>query len=133
MERRALRINARFRIRLKDRGDPMSRGFGFAALGLLVLASGAAAAHGGGLNADGCHNNRKTGDYHCHRKPAASARSASLAPAQRARGNAAANRDAAVFYRNCSEAHAAGATPVRRGDPGYGSHLDRDNDGSGCE
>ena len=23
-------------------------------------------AHGGGLNADGCHNNRKTGDYHCH-------------------------------------------------------------------
>ena len=24
-------------------------------------------AHGGGLNADGCHNNRSTGDYHCHR------------------------------------------------------------------
>ena len=23
--------------------------------------------HGGGLNAEGCHNNRKTGDYHCHR------------------------------------------------------------------
>ncbi|HSM53572.1 MAG TPA: excalibur calcium-binding domain-containing protein [Erythrobacter sp.] len=111
----------------------MSRGFGFAALGLLVLASAAAAAHGGGLNAEGCHNNRKTGDYHCHRKPAASAPAASLAPAQRALGNAAANRGAAVFYRNCSEARAAGATPVRRGDPGYGSHLDRDNDGSGCE
>lgn len=26
-------------------------------------------AHGGGLNADGCHNNRRTGDYHCHRAP----------------------------------------------------------------
>lgn len=26
----------------------------------------AAHAHGGGLNAEGCHNNRKTGDYHCH-------------------------------------------------------------------
>ncbi len=26
-------------------------------------------AHGGGLNADGCHNNRKTGDYHCHKSP----------------------------------------------------------------
>lgn len=26
-------------------------------------------AHGGGLNRDGCHNNHKTGDYHCHRKP----------------------------------------------------------------
>ncbi len=28
-------------------------------------------AHGGGLNAEGCHNNRKTGDYHCHRAPVA--------------------------------------------------------------
>ena len=26
-------------------------------------------AHGGGLDKDGCHNNRKTGDYHCHRSP----------------------------------------------------------------
>ena len=26
-----------------------------------------AAAHSGGLNAEGCHNNRKTGGYHCHR------------------------------------------------------------------
>jgi hypothetical protein len=24
-------------------------------------------AHGGGLNKQGCHNNKKTGDYHCHR------------------------------------------------------------------
>jgi len=24
-------------------------------------------AHSGGLNSEGCHNNRKTGDYHCHR------------------------------------------------------------------
>ena len=23
--------------------------------------------HGGGLNKEGCHNNRSTGDYHCHR------------------------------------------------------------------
>ena len=23
--------------------------------------------HGGGLNKSGCHNNRSTGDYHCHR------------------------------------------------------------------
>lgn len=29
----------------------------------------AAHPHGGGLNAEGCHNNRKTGDYHCHRAP----------------------------------------------------------------
>lgn len=36
-------------------------------------------------------------------------------------------------YRNCTEARTAGAAPVRRGDPGYGPHLDRDNDGIGCE
>ena len=26
-----------------------------------------ALSHPGGLNAEGCHNNRKTGEYHCHR------------------------------------------------------------------
>jgi hypothetical protein len=25
--------------------------------------------HGGGLDADGCHTNRMTGEYHCHRAP----------------------------------------------------------------
>jgi Domain of unknown function (DUF4124) len=25
-------------------------------------------AHSGGTNAEGCHKNRKTGDYHCHNK-----------------------------------------------------------------
>lgn len=35
-------------------------------LACTVLA-GNACGHGGGLNADGCHNNRKTGEYHCHR------------------------------------------------------------------
>lgn len=38
-----------------------------------------------------------------------------------------------VHYANCSEARAAGAAPVHRGDPGYASHLDRDGDGVGCE
>ena len=35
-------------------------------------------------------------------------------------------------YRNCAEAHAAGAAPVKRGQPGYGRHLDRNGDGVGC-
>ena len=26
-------------------------------------------AHGGGLNAQGCHHDRKNGGYHCHRAP----------------------------------------------------------------
>jgi hypothetical protein len=38
-----------------------------------------------------------------------------------------------TYYANCSAARAAGAAPVRAGDPGYGRHLDRDGDGVGCE
>lgn len=36
-------------------------------------------------------------------------------------------------FRNCAEARAAGVAPVRRGDPGYSPHLDRDGDGIACE
>jgi hypothetical protein len=39
----------------------------------------------------------------------------------------------APYYRNCSEARAAGAVPIRRGEPGYAPHLDRDGDGIACE
>lgn len=38
-----------------------------------------------------------------------------------------------TYYANCTAARAAGAAPVHQGDPGYASHLDRDNDGVGCE
>ncbi|MGE3618893.1 MAG: excalibur calcium-binding domain-containing protein [Acidimicrobiia bacterium] len=37
------------------------------------------------------------------------------------------------MFENCAAARAAGAAPVRAGDPGYGPHLDRDHDGVGCE
>ncbi|MFW0182859.1 GmrSD restriction endonuclease domain-containing protein [Rothia sp. CCM 9417] len=40
---------------------------------------------------------------------------------------------AAVYYKNCSAAKAAGAAPIYAGQPGYGSHLDRDGDGVACE
>jgi hypothetical protein len=36
-------------------------------------------------------------------------------------------------FASCDEARAAGAAPVRRGDPGYSSRLDGDGDGVGCE
>ena len=39
----------------------------------------------------------------------------------------------AVYYGNCSEVRAAGAAPIHRGEPGYASHLDRDNDGVACD
>ncbi|WP_374776300.1 excalibur calcium-binding domain-containing protein [Streptomyces sp. NBC_01310] len=38
-----------------------------------------------------------------------------------------------VSYKNCTAVKAAGAAPIRRGDPGYARHLDRDGDGVGCE
>lgn len=32
----------------------------------MAIASGAALAHSGGTDANGCHLNHKTGVYHCH-------------------------------------------------------------------
>lgn len=40
---------------------------------------------------------------------------------------------AGVYYANCSAAKAAGAAPLYRGDPGYRSGMDGDNDGVACE
>lgn len=39
----------------------------------------------------------------------------------------------AAYYPNCAAARAAGAAPVRVGEPGYSRRLDRDGDGVGCE
>lgn len=98
----------------------------------LVLSFSDAHAHPGGLNGEGCHNNRKTGDYHCHRsgggqpsgyRPSTSSASSALQPSDAA----------GAPFPNCAAARAAGAAPVRRGDPGYSSRLDRDGDGIGCE
>jgi endonuclease YncB( thermonuclease family) len=77
-------------------------------------------AHGGGLNAEGCHNDRRRGTYHCHRSPSK--------PAPRP-----ARVIAPTVYANCDTVRAAGAAPIYRGQAGYGSHLDRDGDGVGCE
>ncbi len=102
-------------------------------LGMTFSLPHLALAHGGGLNKEGCHNNRKTGDYHCHRgasPPRSSSATGNSAPAKAASLE---RSGQSRSFANCSEARAAGAAPVRRGDPGYASHLDRDNDGVGCE
>ena len=78
-------------------------------------------AHGGGLDASGCHNDRQRGGYHCHRNATAPPKP------QRASGGG------SVHYANCAAARAAGAAPISRGEPGYGTHLDRDGDGKACE
>lgn len=40
---------------------------------------------------------------------------------------------APVHFSSCKQAREAGAAPLYRGDPGYSSRLDRDNDGVACE
>ena len=81
-----------------------------------------AQAHPGRTAADGCHNDRKNGGRHCH---GGSTGPQASAPRRTPAGD--------VYYPNCAAARAAGAAPVRRGDPGYAGHLDRDSDGIGCE
>lgn len=97
----------------------------------VIVSSPPALAHPGGLNAEGCHNNRKTGDYHCHRGggPASSARPSATTE----RRSFAGSSGSSWSYANCAAARAAGAAPIRRGEPGYGPHLDRDGDGVACE
>ncbi|MDD1476319.1 GmrSD restriction endonuclease domain-containing protein [Arthrobacter sp. H16F315] len=59
---------------------------------------------------------------------------ARAAPAPAAPGPAApAPAPAAVFYANCAAARAAGAAPLRSGQPGYREQMDGDRDGVACE
>jgi len=72
------------------------------------------------------------------RVPVPANRGTSLTPAPRAtptpvRPPVAVPAPAGPSYPNCAAARAAGAAPVRAGQPGYGKHLDRDGDGVGCE
>lgn len=80
-----------------------------------------------------CHTNRKTGEYHCHR-PNTLAQPERVAPTPKpaAKGAKPAGSSAGWSYRNCAAARAVGAGPIRKGQPGYGSHLDPDNDGIVC-
>ena len=108
---------------------------GLALAGALMPAM-ATQAHGGGLDRHGCHHDRKHGGYHCHRGTGPSASSIALDAGQAPRNNLTGYVTPSATggaFRNCTAARTAGAAPVKRGDPGYGSHLDRDNDGVGCE
>ncbi len=75
-------------------------------------------AHGGRTAADGCHNDRQNGGRHCH--GGSSSDNGPVKKPDRA-------------HANCTAAREAGAAPVRRGEAGYGPHLDRDGDGIDCE
>lgn len=62
----------------------MTKRFVMSLLAVLILLPAAAKAHGGKLDALGCHNDRKQGNYHCHRGPLAGRSFASKAEAQKA-------------------------------------------------
>ena len=96
------------------------------ALLLSGLTASSVKAHGGGLNSEGCHNDRKNGGYHCHR-------GSSAGQSKTSKWQAALSSGSSTYFANCSAARAAGAAPVRAGDPGYSARLDRDGDGVGCE
>ena len=109
------------------------------ALTLMVVIAGTATiaavhetrSHGGGLDASGCHTNRKTGDYHCHRG------SYRAPPPQSQALGFASGLGSGLdgFDRNCSDFSTWGEAQAffeaaGAGDP-HG--LDRDNDGVACE
>lgn len=85
--------------------------------------------HPGGKDASGCHTNRKTGDRHCH--------GGGFAPSKpvvrKAPAKVQSLRSSPALYSSCDDVRAAGAAPIRRGDPGYSGRLDRDGDGIACE
>jgi hypothetical protein len=71
-----------------------------------ALVSGAASTHPGGLNAEGCHNDRKSGGYHCHRSPRGG-RVPSPSPMRSL------VETSGQAFSNCAAARAVGAAPVR--------------------
>jgi hypothetical protein len=88
---------------------------------LLFIITQNAFAHGGRTNAAGCHNNRKTGEYHCHGKPGTSPQTA---PAKSTKDcgskyycrEMSSCAEAMHYYKNCGL-----------------DRLDGDNDGVPCE
>lgn len=62
--------------------------------------------------------------------PSTTTRAPATTPATRAPVTTASS---GVYYANCAAARAAGAAPLRRGEPGYRSGLDGEGDGVACE
>ena len=81
-------------------------------------------AHGGRTNAEGCHNDKKNGGYHCHGSGLAEAES----PVSALKSS-----NAACGSKNlCKEMDSCDEAKHYLNDCGL-SRLDRDNDGTPCE
>ena len=91
---------------------------------ILVAGTATAYAHGGRTNSQGCHKDSKTGKTHCHGKKSTPSKYTPKATYL---------SDGTLYFPNCTAARKAGKSNIRRGQPGYGKHLDRDGDGIACE
>jgi len=131
----SLRLPGSVRPYILRKGPEQMRGWTVPAImvAAMSLPEGPAVAHPGGLNAQGCHNNRSTGEYHCHRGAGGGSPAPFSPPRQQRQSFASPFASIGGAFRNCAEARGAGAAPVYAGQPGYGPHLDRDGDGVGCE
>ena len=87
--------------------------YGFALLLLITfsfaVAGELAYAHGGGLDSLGCHNDRKQGEYHCHRGELAGQSFASKAEAEGALAGSTPNPVQVVYLCGCIQQR-----PLRR-------------------
>lgn len=95
----------------------------------IVSVAGSARPHGGGLNAEGCHNNRKTGDYHCHRAPRATQQPAQTPRLVPSAKDAARSCGAKMYCTQMSSCEEATFYFAQCGL----SRLDGDSDGVPCE
>ncbi|HEX8222244.1 MAG TPA: excalibur calcium-binding domain-containing protein [Allosphingosinicella sp.] len=66
-------------------------------------------------------------------RPRTARRRRAAAPAVRATVRAVRRPVVSVYYSGCNEVRAAGLAPLYRGDPGYRSGMDGDDDGIACE
>lgn len=98
----------------------------------MLVAPVGAFAHSGRTNAEGCHTNRKTDDYHCHTPKAARSDART-----EARTEARSTTICSFNYYNCSDfsSHSeAQAVFDQCGGTTNDIHdLDRDSDGLACE
>jgi hypothetical protein len=103
----------------------------FAAVLLLSLPC-AALASPGRLDEKGCHDDPKTGKYHCHTSPNEVQTGESNSVAVIESGGTDDPKDDAMF-KDCDAVRAAGLSPITKQDPGYSEALDPDGDGIGCD
>jgi hypothetical protein len=104
------------------------------ALAWLTAMPAPASAHGGGLNAEGCHNDRKNGGYQCHRDRACRRSPISIVMHRwTIRPTTSVHEKAAVHSAIAPQRAQPAPHPCAAAIRVHGSHLDRDGDGVGCE